>query len=280
MITHTLTNLDKLSLLRTIWSFRVVQTLMPKSSALDLFLNALCQLYAPDNYIEYGPFKGESAFFNTTLTTHGYLVDNFSQINCYKLYDTRHLIDHLLVDRNLRQLLHANMQLIGNTNYTIIDQDVRDRAVIDQDAGVIFWDLFNRNRDVEADSVLSMIQDRVSRSNKVIIIVDDAVHEHQDQENVKFNQLWKAHYDRTIRRHFAPFMITNNRVYLSNFQIDPGFNKMLALFLDLGYIQPQAPTQTSLLYGEPIYDSLINFASWDLLLNDQLWRDLAECLPK
>ena len=271
-------NLDKLLLLRSIWSFRVHWTLHPRSTALDLFLNAICQLYAADNYIEYGADKGESAFFNTSLTTHGYLIDNFSQAKYYRLFDKQKIINYDIVDRSIRQLLQVNMQLIGNTNYTIIDQDVRDCAVIDQAAGLIYWDLFNKNRDTEADNLASMIADRVTKSKNVIIIVDDAVHERGD-DNVLFNRKWKKIYESEISKYFTPFAVTSNRVYLSNFQVDPGFNKILQLFEKIKYIKQQPPSKTSELYGQPIYNSIIDFSSMEFIENDQLWTDLSKCLP-
>ena len=271
-------NLDKLLLLRSIWSFRVHWTLNPRSTALDLFLNAICQLYAADNYIEYGAFKGESAFFNTSLTTHGYLIDNFSQVNYYRDFDKQKIINYDIVNRNIQQLLQINMQLIGNTNYSIIDIDVKNNAIIDKDAGVIFWDLFNKNRDIEVDCLLNVINDCITKSKKVIIIVDDAVHE-RDNDNILFNRKWKKIYESEIFRYFTPLAVTNNRVYLSNFQVDPGFNKILQLFEKKKYIKQQQPSKTSELYGQPIYDSIIDFSSMEFIENDQLWADLSKCLP-
>ena len=271
-------NLDKLLLLRSIWSFRVHWTLNPRSSALDLFLNAICQLYAADNYIEYGAFKGESAFFNTSLTTHGYLIDNFSQANYYRIFDKQKIINYDIVNRNIQQLLQINMQLIGNTNYSIIDMDVKNNAIIDKDAGVIFWDLFNKNKDIEVDCLLNVINDCITKSKKVIIIVDDAVHE-RDNDNILFNRKWKKIYESEISKYFIPLAVTNNRVYLSNFQVDPGFNKILQLFEKKKYIKQQQPSKTSELYGQPIYDSIIDFSSMEFIENDQLWTDLSKCLP-
>jgi hypothetical protein len=270
-------NLDKILLLRSIWSFRVHWTLNPRSTALDLFLNAICQLYAADNYIEYGAFKGESAFFNTSLTTHGYLIDNFSQVNYYRDFDKQKIINYDVVNRNIQQLLQINMQLIGNTNYSIIDMDVKNNAIIDKDAGVIFWDLFNKNRDIEVDCLLNVINDCITKSKKVIIIVDDAVHERGD-DNILFNRKWKKIYESRISKYFTPLAVTSNRVYLSNFQVDPGFNKILQLFEKIKYIKQQQPSKTSELYGQPIYDSIIDFSSMEFIENDQLWADLSKCL--
>jgi len=164
--------INQLQRLRILWSFRVHWTLNPRSTPLDLFLNVLCQLYADNrNYIEYGPFLGHSAFFNTSLADHGYLVDTLMQGDFYKLFDKNKTIDPAVVTDTLTRMLHLNMSLIGGDNYTLIKQNIVDHPILDKDAGVIFWDVFVANQDAEATALIAMVKDRILKKKKVIIMI-------------------------------------------------------------------------------------------------------------
>lgn len=264
--------------LRMLWSFRVHWTLNPRSTPMELFLNTVCQLYAEDhNYIEYGPFLGHSAFFNTALAEHGYLVDTFMQGDFYKLFDKEKAVNSAVVTDALTRILHLNMSLIGGDNYTLIKQNIVDQPILDYDAGVIFWDVFVANRDKEANALITMVKDRILKKKKVIIIIDDVVHE-RTGDNPVFAAKWKSAYAKELKKHFTPFLVTTNRLYLSNFEIDPSFNKLLQVLVDNNYLEVQEASNNSRFYDSNVYQRKEDMSSMKFILDDVLWQSMSQAI--
>lgn len=218
-----------IDLLRNLWYLHVDNILLPRSSSYEFFVTCLTACFAPSpNFVEYGPFTGATSAILTSISSskggHTYLVDNWQQMT------TRNLN---IPSSGFVNMLKAAVEILPNNRYSIIQQDVRTNAILDVNPGFIFYDICQFKE--AAIAIKKIINHYDNTAQKIIIIVDDAVRKHES--NQQFFETWHHLWTTQKPSHFKPFLITGNRLFLSNYDIDEPFRLSLYTFEKFNYYQ-------------------------------------------
>lgn len=263
------------------WTFRVHRTYYARCSAPDLFLTTISQLFVENpNYAEYGACLGETAFFPASLISlyggNAILVDSFTQHYFYKLFDKENLIEQSCVFDNSKKLISLRMSFIGNNNFILYDKDIiNDSPYINETAGVTFWDLHKKDSYIEAVALMNLMKQSVKNNQKNIYIIDDVVHERDG--NKTFASFWKDWYKKEFSSIYKPYLVTDNRLFLSNFSVDKKFNDVIELLKKHEYLQEQQPSATSKHYGVTIVEKTEKSMEDISFMHDNaFWDELIE----
>ena len=252
---------------RELWKLHVDNVFVPRSSSHELFITCIAQMFAPTkNVIEYGPFTGSTSFFLVSMASlkgeMSYLVDNASQAVRMDGVDPKRFYG----------ILQASAGLLETNMFSVIDQNVFENPLIEHAAGFVFYDICVEGSQ-RVGAIQTIMRDMSKKGNPAIICIDDVVEPHDT--NDQFLREWHGKYNPDATS-FKPFFITGNRLFVSNFEIQPGFIKMMEVLRKFGYISiKQARNQR---YGISMWSARQGenktMKHQNFLMNDQLWNEL------
>lgn len=261
---------DQLGLLRKLWLLHVNDVMRPRSSSYELLLTCLAMIYhGCHKVVEYGPYLGHMSFFLTTLASKqggsSILVDNFAQLRNHELG---------IKDVACRNLLEASVSLIPDNRYSIVTEDVFGGwRPHEHRPDFVYYDICTCNR--SAAAIHSMVIEHDNARDPVLIIIDDVVREHAT--NKEFLHSWLKLWSSCQPIFMRPILVTGNRLFLSNMEVQKDFESALAILEANNYVK-----KTSKLYDAynwlPLWESLIteqkSTKSREFLNNDRLWTSL------
>lgn len=221
--------MNTIDLLHSLWHLHVNNVFLPRSSSYEFFLTCLSAAFAPNpSIIEYGPFTGATSALLTSIASnrkgHTWLVDNWQQMKTPT-------ID--IPGNNIANILKASVEILNDNKFTILEKNILLDPILDIAPGFIFYDICHSAASATA---IRRIVDFYDNSNhKVMIVIDNVVrkHEHNEKFIVEWNQLWQ----KNPLRLFKPFLLTGNRLFLSNFDIEFPFRLAIYTFERYNYIQ-------------------------------------------
>lgn len=255
--------------LRKIWEFHVNNMFTPRSSSHELFVACLASINSSlPVFAEYGAFTGHTSFYLTSIASRlggeSILIDNFGQFSLKGI--------GIPVDR-FEKILKANIEVIASNRYTILNKDVFVDHNIDITPGLIYYDICQPER--SADTIHKIVMEFDQSESPVIIIIDDVVQEHNS--NTEFRTRWQSLWSEYTPSIMRPFFLTENRLYLSNYEIPSSFYKSICAMKQFNYI---ANTKVFLdLYDQtPIWRPIPKWQkdvkSFEFIDNEGFWQNL------
>jgi hypothetical protein len=250
--------------LSRLWACYVNNVFIPRSTGHDLLATCLAYIFSKSpNLIEYGPFIGHSSFYLVSMASFrggdSYLVDDWRQLTAGRM----------ISPDAARKMLHANVGSIATNRYELVDRNVLENPILDVDAGFIFYDICTGRE--SAIAARNMIEHRASVGKDTIVVVDDVVAKHESNE--QFLETWMEEYP-GLSGKFNPFLVTKNRLFMSNFAMDSSFGDLVNTLVMLGWLHVVEEKHET--YGLPVYGASsekkglgkIGWTSMALILED------------
>lgn len=265
---------EMISFLRSLWEFHILNVMLPRSSSYELMVTSLAAISAPSPiFAEYGPYTGHTSFYLTSIASKlggkAVLVDNYRQFRVNGL--------EIPADR-FEKILRANVGILPNNRFSVINKDVFVDHSIGIDPGLIYYDICQHPRSAEVVHEIVMENDQPDRP--VMIIIDDAVQKHHTNE--KFYERWNELWSTTARNHMKPFFLTGNRLFLANYEVSQSFFDAIGVMERFNYIANSKKVFDSydwktMWYSE--YKIQRTTKSDEFLEDTRFWSSLADAFP-
>lgn len=270
---------ERIKFLRQLWNLRCSEILLPLSSSFETFLLCLSSFYAKNPlFVEYGPFTGQTSSFLCSIATRQkgstLLVDNFHTFTTKKFN---------LPLENFTNILEANINILGKNNYTILNQDITENPYTEQDPGFVYFDICLNEK--TANTICLILEKLNKVDSPAIVVIDDVVT--QNLYNEKFSQhflsWYKSHtflfwYEGFKKNKFEPFLVTHNKLFLSNFDMPTEWFEIIEFLAAQGMIKQME--KKSSFHDMPIWTAVPGntFHDTKIMTNNQFWEGISNLM--